>query len=125
MLSLLHLLFRRRLAAAPAASPVRNPRASQAPSCDQAQADFIILAAGLHQLLAKWPAGVAARNFPAARRASQALRVQARLQMELSLPAQLLSDLCHEIAVHVDVSVRQAAVRCLRHQAGIPVAQVA
>jgi hypothetical protein len=107
---------RRRALAAPLA---RRPH-DAFPACDAAQADFDLLAAGLQRLLAKWPPEVTARHFPAARRACKALQMQGRVQAELGLPAQLLSDLCHEIAVHVEPPVRQAAVRCLRRQAAAP-----
>lgn len=118
---MLSLLFRRGVARprAPAAPVAQRPDDAFLPS-DPLQADLTLLAAGLQRLLAKWPPDVTARHFPAARRACKALRIQARAQMDLGLPAQLLSDLCHEIAVHVEAPVRQAAVRCLRHQAARP-----
>lgn len=84
------------------------------------QADLALLAAALQRLLAKWPPEVTARHFPLARRACKHLRRQARVGGELALPAELLSDLCHEIAVHVEAPVRQAALRCLRRAANGP-----
>jgi len=84
---------------------------------DPAQADLALLARALHQLLAKWPPRVAQRHFPNATKAYQALRIQFCLAGPARLPPHLLSDLCHEIAEHVDASVRQAAVRCMRRHA--------
>ena len=75
----------------------RTPHLPIAEPHDPAQADLALLARALQQLLSKWPPQVT----PGAMR----------------LPPHLLSDLCHEIAEHVDASVRQAAVRCLRRTA--------
>lgn len=84
------------------------------PARDPAEADLVLLARALEQLLAKWPPQVTRRHFPAATKAHHALRIQARLPGPVRLPPYLLSDLCHEIAEHVDAPVRQAAVRCMR-----------
>ena len=81
---------------------------------DPAQADLALLARALQQLLAKWPPQVTRRHFPAVTKAHQAIRIQSCLPGAVRLPAYLLSDLCHEIAEHVDAPVRQAAVRCMR-----------
>lgn len=103
----------------------RTPRLPLPPtfpheSRDPGQADLALLARALQQLLAKWPPQVTRRHFPAATKAHQALRIQACLPGAVRLPPYLLSDLCHEIAEHVDAPVRQAAVRCMRR--GRPVA---
>lgn len=81
---------------------------------DPAQADFALLTSALKRLLAQWPPRVTRRHFPVATRVYQALRIQACLLAPVRLPPHLLSDLCHEIAEHVDASVRGAAVRCMR-----------
>lgn len=89
--------------------------APQAP-CPE-QADLLLLARGLQRLMGRCRGSVAEREFPAALQAHRALRVQQGLGMPLRLPAELLSDLCHEIAEHVEAPVRQAAVRRLRSHA--------
>lgn len=87
---------------------------SQPARRDPAEADFALVADALQRLLTKWPSHVSKRHFPAASKAHQALRIQLRRAGPVRLPASLLSDLSHEIAEHVDFSVRQAAVRCMR-----------
>lgn len=95
----------------------RDASRLQAPHPDPAQADLALLARALQQLLAKWPPQVTRRHFPAATKAHQVLRIQFCLPGTVRLPPYLLSDLCHEIAEHVDAPVRQAAVRSLRRTA--------
>jgi len=81
------------------------------------RSDYAILADGLQRLLAGCAEDMAERHLPAALQADRALRVQRRLLLSPGLPAQLLSDLCHEIAEVVRPPVRQAALRCLHEAA--------
>jgi hypothetical protein len=113
-------MFRRDAPASPLPAAQAQYRRPVAGSCERVQADFQLVASALQRLLTQWPADVTARHFPLATSACKALRRQARVGVELALPAELLSDLCHEIAVHVEAPVRQAALRCLRHAARAP-----
>jgi len=81
------------------------------------RADLLLLANGLQRLLANCEAQAAERHFPGVLKAHRALRVQLRLHLSPSLPAQVLSDLCHEIAEVAEPAVRQAALRCLHRAA--------
>lgn len=111
------LLHRRRTPRPPILGLHAHEAITARAAADPAQADLAVLARALQQLLAKWPPQVTRRHFPAATKAHQALRIQFCLPGAVRLPPHLLSDLCHEIAEHVDASVRQAAVRCLRRTA--------
>jgi hypothetical protein len=91
--------------------------AAPATPADSERTDYAILTDGLQHLLEGCAEDVAERHFPAVLQAHRALRVQRRLLLAPSLPAQLLSDLCHEIAEVVEVPVRRAALRCLHHAA--------
>ena len=114
---MLSLLPRRdSLLASPQAAVHRLTGRSQ-PACSPEQADLLLLARGLQRLMAQCRGATADRHFPAALKAHRALRVQQGLGLALRLPAELLSDLCHEIAEYVDAPVREAAVRCLRTHA--------
>jgi hypothetical protein len=98
------------------ATPHRHGDRGRPDPCPE-QADLLLLARGLQRLMAQCRGAVADRHFPAALKAHRALRVQQGLGVALRLPAELLSDLCHEIAEYVEAPVREAAVRCLRSHA--------
>lgn len=99
--------------------PLAYPEPGSAATSDPQQADMFILANGLERLLGQCAPGTAERHFPTVLKAQRALRVQRRLQLALHLPAQMLSDLCHEIAQVVAAPVRHAAVRALRRHAAL------
>lgn len=84
---------------------------------DPARNDYLLLARALAQLLARCTPRGAERHFAASLKAWRALKVQLRRPGDPSLPADVINELCHEIAVHVDRSVREAALRCLRRRA--------
>jgi hypothetical protein len=82
------------------------------------RADLLVIADGLQRLLANCAEEVAQRHLPAVLQAHRALRVQLRLRLSPSLPAQLLSDLCHEVAEFAEAApALQAALRCLHRAA--------
>jgi hypothetical protein len=84
---------------------------------DPDRQDLALLATALDGLLRRCPPRGVQRQFPSALKAHRALKVQFRLVARPWLPAQVLNDLSHEIAGHVDASVRAAALRCLRRRA--------
>lgn len=84
---------------------------------DAATADYDVLARGLSDLLARCTPRGAERHFPAALMGCRGLKLQVRHGCRPELPAQVLSDLCHEIAGQVDQATLEAAVRCLRRRA--------
>lgn len=90
--------------------------ARPSPSTDEdARRDFSVLATGLHGVLSRHPQHVVRRDFPVSARALRSLRRQfGALFVEVSLPAEMLNDLGHEIALHADPDTRAAAARCLR-----------
>jgi hypothetical protein len=76
--------------------------------------DYLLLAAGLKAVLARCkPRGIE-RDFPASAQALRALRSQLLWSGQIALPAHLLNDLAHEIALHADAATRAAARRCLQ-----------
>lgn len=87
---------------------------SQPPESD-ARRDYNLLASGLAQVLARHPQRLIQREFRASAHALRLLRRQLRASFgEPVLPADLLNDLGHEIALHADADTRAAAARCLR-----------
>ncbi|MGV3569237.1 MAG: hypothetical protein ACO1PB_01465 [Ramlibacter sp.] len=84
---------------------------------DAATADYRVLFEGLAELLGRCSPRGAERHFPAALKGFKGLRQQWKHRCRPELPAQVLSDLCHEIAEHADHATREAAVRCLRRRA--------
>lgn len=76
--------------------------------------DYDQLARGLVALLAGCtPAGIR-REFPVTQLAARALQVQLRKGLDTRLPAGILNDLSHEIAIYADAATRAAAQRCFR-----------
>lgn len=72
-----------------------------------------MLAKGLAALLAKCPGAVVDLHFRASAGALRSLRRQFRVVfIEVSLPADVLNDLAHEIALCADAGTRAAANRC-------------
>ena len=93
---------------------------SQLPSAetdDPQRRDYLLLAHSLAELLARCTPRGARRDFAAALRAYRGLRAQLKRGRTPQLPAQLLSDLSHEIALYADRPARDAALRCLRRAA--------
>jgi hypothetical protein len=84
---------------------------------DAATADYRVLATGLGELLGRCTPKGAERHFPAALMGFKGLRQQWKHGCRPELPAQVLSDLCHEIAQYADHATREAAGRCLRRRA--------
>lgn len=84
---------------------------------DAVLSDYDVLARGLSDLLARCNPRGARRQFPAALMGFRGLKLQIKHGWRPELPAQVLSDLCHEIAGHADPATLEAAVRCLRRRA--------
>lgn len=84
---------------------------------DEAWTDYCLLAHGLADLLARCSPRGAKRHFPSALLGFRGLKQQMKQGGRIALPAQLLSDLCHEIAQYTDHATLEAAVRCLRRRA--------
>lgn len=79
----------------------------------ETERDWRVLATGLAAVLARCPADLVQRHFPASAEALGLLRRQFRSALrEVSLPAALLNDLAHEIAQCADAETRAAARRC-------------
>ena len=101
----------------------RAPRWSPAEFCwlppvasedDAERRDHGLLAGGLALLLSRCSRKVAERDYPAALAAYRLLKRQLQRGDATRVPAQLLSELSHEIAQVADQATRQAALRCLR-----------
>jgi hypothetical protein len=85
---------------------------------DPARADYLLLARTLAQVLVLCTPRGAQRDFPAALQAYRAIKPRLRPGRAPCLPAQLLSDMSHEIALYADRTARDAALRCLRRSQG-------
>lgn len=83
---------------------------------DPEHRDYLLLASGLTRLLARCTPAGAERQFDASLRAYRALRVQVHHGVA-RLPAEILNDLSHEIAMYTDRAMLRAALRCLQRQA--------
>lgn len=88
-----------------------------APGGDAARNDYVLLARALAQVLERCTPRGAERHFAASLKAWRALKVQLCRPGDPSLPAEVINELCHEIAEYVDRSVREAALRCLHRRA--------
>jgi hypothetical protein len=84
---------------------------------DPQRRDYLLVARSLAQLLARCTPRGASREFGAALRAYRAIRGQLRAGRKLQLPAHLLSDMSHEIALYAERAALDAALRCLRRAA--------
>lgn len=83
---------------------------------DPEHRDYLLLALGLARLLARCTPTDAERHFKTSLRAYRALRIQVH-QGVARLPAEILSDLSHEIATYTDRATLGAALRCLQRRA--------
>jgi hypothetical protein len=79
--------------------------------------DYALVAGGLALLLSRCSPRAARREFKATSDAYRSLKRQARRRQPVALPAQLLSDVSHEVAPYVDVATRDALRRCLQRTA--------
>lgn len=76
--------------------------------------DYRLLASGLEDLLARCTHRTVVRDFGMAAKACKALQIQLlQRPAAVSLPAAVLNDLAHEIALCADAATRGAARRCL------------
>jgi len=91
----------------------REDLPSLLPTPDAGRRDYRLLAKGLAALLAKCPRAVVDLHLRASAGALRSLRRQFRVVfIEVSLPADVLNDLAHEIALCADPGTRAAANRC-------------
>lgn len=81
---------------------------------DQQLRDYALVAGGLALLLSRCSPRAARQHFKAASDAYRSLSRQARCAKPVALPAQLLSDVSHEVAQYADAATRDALRRCLQ-----------
>lgn len=100
-------------------SPSRwnTSRFSELPTLDAADddehVDYRLLAGGLALLLSRCSERLVERDFAASLQAYRSLKRQLKSSAPVTLSAQLLLDVGHEIALCADNATRQAARRCL------------
>jgi hypothetical protein len=80
---------------------------------DEVQRDYRLLAGGLALLLSRCSEHRVERDFEASLQAYRSLKSQLKSSAPVTLSAQLLMDLSHEIAQCADNTTRMAARRCL------------
>jgi hypothetical protein len=80
---------------------------------DEAHLDYRLLAGGLALLLSRCSERGVRRDFAASLQAYRSLKRQLKSRAPVTLSAQLLMDLSHEIAQLADGTTRRAASRCL------------
>lgn len=91
----------------------REDLPSLLPPPGDARRDYRVLAKGLAALLARCPNAAVDLHFRASAGALRSLRRQFGVVfVEVSLPAGVLNDLAHEIALCADPATRAAANRC-------------
>ena len=82
---------------------------------DPERRDYAVLASGLARILAGCSPSAIERELSVSRQAYRALAVQIR-KGPATLPAAMLNDLSHEIALCADRATLQAALRCLQRR---------
>lgn len=80
---------------------------------DEVQLDYRLLAGGLALLLSRCSENRIERDFEASLQAYNSLKGQLKSRASVTLSAQLLMDMSHEIAQCGDNATRMAARRCL------------
>lgn len=80
---------------------------------DDVHLDYRLLAGGLALLLSRCSERLVDRDFEASLQAYRSLKRQLKSGAPVTLSAQLLMDVSHEIALCADNATRQAARRCL------------
>ena len=82
---------------------------------DPERRDYALLASGLGRLLTRFSPAAVERDLSVSQQAYRALAVQIR-NGSAALPAAVLNDLSHEIALCADRATLHAALRCLQRQ---------
>ena len=82
---------------------------------DPERRDYAVLASGLARLLASCSPSAIERELSVSLQAYRALKVQIRMGTA-ALPAAVLNDLSHEIALCADHTTLHAALRCLQRR---------